>query len=133
MYQIRKGWPSNGAIDEVFKAKVDSSGVTAELSEGMIVTVKQHEAEPAASAGDDAALAFVIGHEQARGTWTGLLSQCVIECDADHYDASETYAAGDKVTVTSGKFAPAGSSGVAVGRVLAYDAPMLRVLWYESK
>lgn len=132
MYQIRKGWPSNGAIDEVFTAATNAtSGELEELSEGMIVTVKDHKAAPAASADDSAALAFVIGHEQARKTWTGLLSQCVIECDADHYTG--TFDAGDKVTVSNGKFAKAGSGATAIGRVLAYDAPMLRVLWYESK
>lgn len=128
MYQIRKGWPSNGAIDEVFQADAGE-----ELAEGMIVAVKQHKAEVASSADDSAALAFVIGHEQARNTWTGLMSQCVIECDAAHYVDTDTYTAGDKVTVSNGKFALAGSSAAAVGRVLAFDDPMLRVLWYESK
>ncbi len=127
MYQIRKGWPSNGAIDEVFQA---DTGET--LAEGMIVAVKQHKATVAATNAGTASLAFVIGHEAQRNTWTGLLSQCVIECDADHYKDTDTYAAGDYVTVTNGKFAK-GTSDNAVGRVLAYDAPMLRVLWYESK
>ena len=129
MYQIRKGWPSNGAIDEVFKA---ASGV--ELKEGMIVQLNaDHEAIIASSNDGKGALAFVIGAEAQRKTWTGLLSQCVIECDAEHYEAG-TYKAGDYVTVTDGKFS-AGSKDDAVGRVLAYDANtgMLRVLWYESK
>lgn len=137
MYQIRKGWPSNGAIDEVFQAG-EVNSAPAELAEGMIVAVKQGKAVPAVSyaAGTAiGALAFVIGHEQARKTWVGLMSQCVIECDADHYDASATYAAGDKVTVTNGKFAAISSSEEPVGRVLSYDATtgILRVLWYESK
>ena len=129
MYQIRKGWPSNGAIDEVFKAAAGE-----DLKEGMIVAVKGGEAEVAASADDSAALAFVIGHEQARNTWVGLMSQCVIECDSEHYDATGSYTAGDKVTVANGKFAAISSSEKPVGRVLAIDANgLMRVLWYESK
>ena len=132
MYQIRKGWPSNGAIDEVFKA---ASGV--ELKEGMIVQLNaDHEAIIAASNDGKGALAFVIGAEAQRKTWTGLLSQCVIECDAEHYEEG-AYTGGAKVTVANGKFKLSNDSTGAdvIGRVLAYDANtgMLRVLWYESK
>ena len=132
MYNIRKGWPTDAAIDEVLTA---AAGQTVE--EGMVVTVVNDQAAPAnftaAAADSDPMCAFLIGHEQVKGTFTGIMSQCVIEIDADHY-AAGTYAAGDYLTAKDGKFAPAGSSK-ALGRVIKFDAAsgLMRLMWFESK
>lgn len=132
MYQIRKGWPSNGAIDEVLTA---AAGET--VTDGMIVTVADGQATPAnftaAAAASDPMVAFIIGVEQVRGTLTGLMSQCVIEVDTEHYEAG-TYAANDALTAKNGKFAAAGSSK-AIGRVLSYDAASgrMRIMWHEAR
>ena len=129
MYDIRKGWPSNGAIDEVLAA---APGET--VTDGMIVSVTDLKAKPADfSSGRDGIPAFIIGKEDVRGTFTGIMSQCVIEVDAEHYVAG-SYAAGDHVTAQGGKFA-AGTEANAVGRVLSFDAVSgrLRVLWFEAR
>ena len=42
MYNVRKGWPSNAAIDEVLKA---DTGAT--ITDGMIVTVTDGKIAPA--------------------------------------------------------------------------------------
>ena len=132
MYQIRKGWPSNGAIDEVLTA---ATGET--ITDGMIVTVADGKATPAnftsAAADTDPMVAFIIGIEHVRGTHTGLMSQCIIEVDAEHYEAG-TYNANDPLTARGGKFAAAGSSKV-IGRVLKYDATsgLMRIMWHEAR
>lgn len=120
MYQIRKGWPSNGAIDEIFEAAVGTT-----LAEGMICTIKDKQG----TIDGDGIPCFVIGHEAARKTWVGLVTNFVVECDAEHYDTMP--AAGDYVNHAAGKFT-AGSKDSCVGRVLAADAATghIRVLWF---
>lgn len=131
MYDIRKGWPADAAVDEVLRA---ASGET--IEDGMIVTVANGEASKAnftgAAAATDPMCAFIIGKEDVRGTFTGIMSQCIIEVDADHY-AAGTYAAGDALTAKDGKFAAAGSSKV-LGRVLSMDpSGLMRLMWHEAK
>lgn len=134
MYNIRKGWPSNAAIDEVLMA---DTGAT--VTDGMIVTVTDGKIAPAnftaAEATTDPMCAFIIGHEQARGTYTGLMHQIVIEIDKDHY-AADSYAANDRLTAKDGKFAKVTGTGEKVlGRVLKYDAAsgLMRVMWHEAR
>lgn len=134
MYNIRKGWPSNAAIDEVLMA---DTGAT--VTDGMIVTVTDGKIAPAnftvAEVATDPMCAFIIGHEQVRGTYTGLMHQIVIEIDKDHY-AADSYAANDRLTAKDGKFAKVTGTGEKVlGRVLKYDAAsgLMRVMWHEAR
>jgi len=134
MYNIRKGWPSNAAIDEVLMA---DTGAT--VTDGMIVTVTDGKIAPAnftaAAAATDPMCAFVIGYEKVRGTYTGLMHQIVIEIDKDHY-AADSYAANDRLTAKDGKFAKVTGTGEKVlGRVLKYDAAsgLMRVMWHEAR
>lgn len=133
MYNVRKGWPSNAAIDEVLKA--DTGAV---ISDGMIVTVTDGKIKPAsftaAAQATDPMCAFVIGHEKVRGTYTGLMHQIVIEVDNAHY-AADTYAANDALTAKDGKFAKASAGEKVLGRILQYDATsgLMRVMWHEAR
>ena len=129
MYNVRKGWPSEGAIDEVLTA---ASGQT--IEDGMIVSVANDQASVATFTSSLTGIpAFIIGKEAVKGTFTGLMSQCVIEVDSAHYVAG-TYAAGDLLTATGGKFEVTTTAAAAIGKVLKFDATTgtLRVLWYES-
>jgi hypothetical protein len=132
MYDIRKGWPAEAAIDEVLTAANNQT-----VAEGMIVTVADGKATPAnftaQAAASDPMAAFLIGHEKVRGTFTGLMSQCIIEVDAEHYEAG-SYAPGDVLTAKNGKFAPAGNSKV-LARVLKFDAAsgLMRLMWHEAR
>ncbi len=132
MYQIRKGWPADAAIDEVLLAK---DGVSVE--DGMIVSLKDGKVSPAnydgAAAATDPMAAFIIGKEGVAGTITGLMSQAVIEVDKDHYEAA-SYKSGDALTAKNGKFAPAGS-GKVLGRVMTFDAAsgLMRLMWHEAR
>lgn len=133
MYNVRKGWPSNAAIDEVLKADTG-----AEVTDGMIVTVTDGKIKPAnftaAAQATDPMCAFVISHEKVRGTYTGLMHQIVIEVDNAHY-AADTYAANDALTAKDGKFAKASAGEKVLGRVLKYDATsgLMRVMWHEAR
>lgn len=134
MYQIRKGWPSQGAIDEVLMAKPGET-----ITDGMVAAIDTATGKliPAnytgAAADTDPMPAFIIGVERVKGTITGIMSQCVIEVDASHYEA-DTYAIGDFLTAKAGKFAKAGSSK-AIGRVMQFDATsgLMRLMWHESR
>lgn len=133
MYQIRRGWPSNAAIDEVFEAQPGQV-----IAEGHIVSLANGKATvasyTAAAAPADPVTAFVIGTEKVRGKLTGLLSQCIIEVDSTHY-ATGAYSANDPLTAVDGKFSKVTAVKEKVlGRVLAYDATngMLRVLWHAA-
>lgn len=131
-YQIRKGWPAEAAIDEIMVADDGE-----EITPGMVVTVEGGKCKAAnftgAAAATDPMPAFVIAGEKVRGTFTGLMSQCIIEVDADHYEAG-VYNPGDALTAKDGKFAAAGSSK-AIGRVMNFDAGsgIMRLMWHESK
>ena len=130
-YQIRKGWPAQSAIDEALLA-ADGQKIT----NGMIVTVSEGKCKVAnftnAASPTDPMTAFVISNEQLRGTFTGIMSQCVIEVDKDHYDVG-AYKANDPLTAKAGKFSAAGSSKV-VGRVLSFDAAsgIMRIMWFAA-
>ena len=131
-YQIRKGWPAEAAIDEIMVADDGE-----EIVPGLIVAVEGGKCKVAnftgAASDTDPMPAFVIAGEKVRGTFTGLMSQCIIEVDADHYEAG-TYKPGDMLTAKAGKFAAAGSSK-AVARVMNFDAGsgIMRLMWYESR
>lgn len=132
MYQIRKGWPAEAAIDEVLLAKDGAS-----IEDGMIVSLKEGKAVPAnytdAAQASDPLAAFVIGKEGVAGTFTGLMSQAIMEVDTAHYEAA-SYKSGDALTAKNGKFAPAGSSKV-LARVMTFDAAsgLLRLMWHEAR
>ena len=130
-YQIRKGWPAQAAIDE---ALIAADGE--KIENGMIVTVADGKCKKAnflsAASAADPMTAFVISNEQLRGTYTGIMSQCVIEVDKDHYEAG-SYKANDPLTAKNGKFSAAGTSKV-LGRVLSFDAAsgIMRLMWYAA-
>ena len=130
MYDIRKGWPADAAVDEVLVAAPNET-----ITDGMIVTVADGKASKAnftgAAADTDPMCAFIIGYEYVKGTFTGMMSQCIIEVDAQHY-AAGTYAAGDYLTAKDGKFAPAGTSK-ALGRVLKFESGIMRLMWFEAR
>ena len=115
MYNVRKGWPSNAAIDEVLKA--DTGAV---ISDGMIVTVTDGKIKPASF--------------PAAAQATDPMCACVIEVDNAHY-AADTYAANDALTAKDGKFAKASAGEKVLGRVLQYDATsgLMRVMWHEAR
>lgn len=129
-YDIRKGWPAESAVDEIFVADTGQ-----ELTDGMIVTVTGGKASvanfTAAAAASDPMVAFIIGVERVKKNFTGIMSQCIIEVDAEHY-AAGTYNPGDLLTAKNGKFALAGSSKV-IGRVMSMDSSgLMRLMWFES-
>lgn len=132
MYDVRKGWPAEAAIDEMVKADTGE-----EITDGLIVTVENGKAKVAnftgAAADTDPMCAFIIGKENVSGMLTALMSQAIIEVDAEHYDAG-TYNSGDALTAKAGKFSAAGSSKV-LGRVLTFDVAsgLMRLMWHEAK
>jgi hypothetical protein len=122
-YQIRKGWPSDHALDETVKA---ATGQT--ITEGLIVKVANGLATVAADG--DGICGFVIGQDTLVGVYTVLLGDFIVEVDAQHY-AAASYAAGDKLTAAAGKFKKAGADEEVIGKVLAVvsGTDKLRILW----
>jgi hypothetical protein len=131
-YQILKGWPSEGAIDMSIALDTDvvlpeGTGGAIEATGGKGILGNYDED------GTDAGLLpfFCIGVDNVTGKVLGLMSNCMIEVDSDHYEAG-SYAPGVAVTLKGGKFdiinvvvgATTGASDYrpVVGRVLSYDA-----------
>ena len=131
-YQIRKGWPAEAAVDEVLLADDGE-----EITNGMIVTVADGKCKVANFTGTasdtDPMCAFIFSSEKMHKTFMGIMSQFVIEVDAEGYEA-DTYAAGDTLTAKDWKFAKAGSSKV-LGRVLSFDlaSGIMRLMWHEAR
>lgn len=134
-YEIRKGWPSNGALDEVLLA---ADGAT--LTDGTVAVLdsttgkwKTGTLAADASARKAPLHAFVIAKEDVRNTHTGLMSDAIIEIDKDHYTGS-TFAANDPLGVdaSTGKFKAATvGTDVIVGKVINFDAATgrMRLFW----
>lgn len=131
-YEIRKGWPSNGALDEMI---MPAEGET--LADGSVAVLDsstgrwQNGTVTAGSSSDGPLYAFVIAREDARGTYTGLLSAAVIEVDEDHYEDA-TYTPNQPLGVNDEGFFRAAASGDAVvGKVLSYDSTSkhMRLFW----
>lgn len=130
-YQIVKGWPNDGAIDVVVTA---AAGVT--LTGGQIAMIDSNGKAVVgtyAANGSDAGNqpVFIIDNDEVKtGNYTGLMSQCLIEVDADHY-AADTYAANASLTASAGKFAKPTSAEPVIAKVVRVNAATgkMLVLW----
>lgn len=129
-YQVVKGWPSDGALDETL-----APAPGAEIAGGSIVTLDASGDAVAADYAADGSNAgnlafFVIDTDPFKGNILALKGQCIIECDADHYVA-DTYNIHDAVTAVGGKFAPVTASEKVVGRVINMDSATgkMRLVW----
>jgi len=141
-YQIVKGWPSEGAVDEIITLATDGtvapgfSGVINADGEGIVGTY------PTTAGATSVYLPFFcIDVDSVTKKVTGLMSKCVIEMDSDHYVAG-AYTPGAKLSLIAsvvvadkgGKFdliAASEDARTAVAQVIKYDATAnkLRVLW----
>lgn len=133
MYHIRRGWPADGAIDEICDV---AAGQT--VTEGMIATLDNGKLSPAtfssAASPADPPAGFVIGVEPLSGKRIALLSGCVIDMDEAHYVAG-SYAPNDRLTAADGRFAKVSAVGEkALARVLTFDplTKLLRALWFAA-
>lgn len=126
-YNIRKGWPCHGALDEnLMPANTDA------FKEGIIVALNADgKVEVAdAVAADGPMCGFNIGVEKVTGAVTTLLNDCIIDMDAEHYVAG-TYNSNDALSASAGKFGPAGSNKV-LARVISFKNGILRVKWFSA-
>ena len=126
-YNIRKGWPCHGALDEnLMPANTDA------FKEGIIVALNADgKVEVAdAVAVDGPMCGFNIGVEKVTGAVTTLLNDCIIDMDAEHYVAG-TYNSNDALSASAGKFGPAGSNKV-LARVISFKNGILRVKWFSA-
>ena len=130
-YQIRKGWPSEAALDELFPLE---AGADIDTLEGKVLKVGEtgiaKEAESIA-AGD--IYGFCFAAEDVNKKAALLMSDAIIEVDSTLYEAG-TYTVGTAVGVKNGKFDSA-SATYAVARVINYDAisGKLRLMWFSVK
>lgn len=126
-YNIRKGWPCHGALDEnLMPANTDA------FKEGIIVALNADgKVEVADSvAADGPMCGFNIGVEKVTGAVTTLLNDCIIDMDAEHHVAG-TYNPNDALSASAGKFGPAGSNKV-LARVISFKNGILRVKWFSA-
>lgn len=131
-YQIRKGWPAEAAIDEIFPLE---AGADLSVFEGKVL--KLAEAGTAAvaesvAAGDVYGFCFAV--EGIKKLATVLMSDAVIEVDTELFEAG-TYAVGAPVCVKNGIFAAVAADEYAVARVIKNDSinGKLRLMWFSVK
>ena len=132
-YQIIKGWPSDAAIDPVIT--LDTADTVAAGTGGAINASGAGIVGNYATDGSDATLLpfFCLDVDTVTDKVTGLMSNCMIKVDDDHYE-SGSYTAGAAVTLSGGKFDLIASTEDArptVGKVFSYDgsATELVILW----
>lgn len=130
-YQIVRGWPSAGALDEPMKAAAGQ-----EVVGGSIVSLDANGeavvATFAADGSDAGNLAFFcIDTDPLAGSLVGLTGDLIIECDVAHFDEAGAYAPNVGLTAVDGKFAVAAGTQKVVGTVRSYDATnqKLRLVW----
>lgn len=127
-YQVVKGWPSEGALDEVL---VPATGVT--IAPGSLASLdnagKAVVADFYADATDRLTY-FAIDNDPLNGGLVGLKAGMIIECDADHYEAG-TYTPNQAVTAKAGQFAAITTAEKQVARVISFDAVTgkMRLVW----
>lgn len=116
MFDIVKGWPSEGALDEAFP-QADGEDV----SVGDIVMIV--DGECAAATFDDAGVNVDVPHGivvdvcPVTSNATVLMSDCIVEIDSDHY-AEAVYAHNGFLTAAAGKFTPVTADERIVGQML---------------
>lgn len=131
-YQIVKGWPSEGALDEIL---TPAAGLEMNKGGGQLVALEADGKvvlatfDPSGADADRLAY-FAIDSDSINGNVTALKSGFIVECDADHYVAG-AYTPNQKVTATDGKFAPVTGTEKVVGIVSKFDAAngKMRVVW----
>ena len=130
-YQIRKGWPSAGAIDESFEPATATAEFAKTLKGFVVDLASTGKVGLASYTGGTKTTGipfFCYDYGTIPAQALCIKSPCVIECDADHYE-SGTYNVGGKVTALAGKFKPWTDGDGEVGTILAFDNGTLRVLW----
>jgi len=141
-YQITKGWPSQAAIDEIITLATEGTVVP-----GMFGIIEADgEAAPGTyplTAGVTSLLPvfFCIDEDKITQKVTGLMSDCMIVLDSDHYVAG-SFAPGQNLslgatTETAGKLeiiADSGDARPCVAKVISYSATpgKLKVLFVGS-
>lgn len=131
-YQIRKGWPSEAAIDEIFTVQ---AGADLAACEGKVLKLAEDGTASVAesvAAGDVYGFCFAV--TPIKNLATVLMSDAVIEVDAELF-VPGTYATGTALAVENGLFTAAGEGAAAVARVIKYDAvaQKLRMMWFSVK
>ena len=124
-YDIIKGWPSQGALDQVFAA--DSAAVT----EGMCAALKATGNIDVATYPADGSLngetpLFVFGVNNLDGRFVaanhGMIIELVNEAGSPALFAAGAYAPNVEITATAGVFGVAGGTSLVVAKVISYDA-----------
>ena len=132
-YQIVRGWPSAGALDEPLVAAdgvVIEKGSVATLDAAGNAIVADY-ASDGSNAGDLAF--FVIDNDALAKTLVGIKAGMIIECDSDHYVAG-AYAVNQPLTATGGKFGPVSNDEKVVGKVRSFDSVtgQMRFVWVAT-
>jgi len=123
-YKITRGWPADGALDDVLVPAVAGS-----ISGGDIVMLDGNSEAVAADyalAGTNANVqsAFAIDVGNIDGKITALMGEFVVE--TSNLDPAGTFAVNSAVTAVAGQFSDnydtATQSPKIIGTVMAYDA-----------
>jgi len=138
-FDMLRGWPREGAIDEAFKARVQS-GTPDTLPAGTVVFLNTDGAVQRADRAVDGALTgtkykslwlVITGNEtgdydgMVTGKVTCLRGNCMVRLAPANYKAGQTYTIGMPLTYgtggDAGLFVPAASGQPVIGEVIRND------------
>lgn len=127
-FDVLRGWPREGAIDESFPINQTVPGTPDALPQGAIVRVNSAGAVVAAttpnraSANPVATWVVVAGNDDYSAQYvnkvTALRSNAVFKLDPSNFNAG-TYTPGVKLTFSAGKWQVAIATNQIIGEVLA--------------
>lgn len=124
-FDVLRGWPREGAIDESFLAAADiASGTVVKVStDGLTVTAAT---TPDMTSEDPVATWVVVeGTDDFSGTFVGkavcLRANAMLRLDPANYNAG-TWTPGAPVSFTAGKFKVAAAGDQIIGEVIKDDS-----------
>lgn len=141
-FDVLRGWPREGAIDETFAAKV-TAGVPVQLAPGTVVEVQSDGSvdkatTPNMSSADGKATWVVVEtNDDFSGKFLAkvvcLRKNAMLRLDPANLNAG-TYTPGTKVTFNTGKWAVAAANDQIIGEVIKDDSAIdgTVVVYYDG-
>lgn len=126
-FDVLRGWPKEGAIDESFGIHQTTPGTDDSLPRGTVITIGSDGLAVAATTPNrsttNAVATWVVveGNDDFSGQFTrkvvALRSNAMFELDPSNFNAG-VYTPGTKLTFSAGKWQPAATNNQIIGEVL---------------
>jgi len=126
-FDVLRGWPQEGAIDETFGIHQTTPGTNDALPSGMVITIGTDGLAVAATTPNRSSAnavntwIVVAGNDDFSGTFVGkvvaLRSNAMFKLDPSNFNAG-SYTPATKLTFSAGKWQPVTTNNQIIGEVL---------------